>query len=148
MPVCSKRPNEAGSCHRRHASGEWNRRRIAGFGEIVDQDPLEDLGGNTIGALGLNFGYKDGDDRQSLERKAEAIRDELKRRTADAANLVEPYPFDPAATTLTHAQKLVDRTLAQYAGLLSMRLCTASPASETAMTSRRCWRPAQEFAMR
>jgi hypothetical protein len=92
--------------------------------------PLEDLGGNTIGALGLNFGYKHGDDRQSLERKAEAIRDELKRRTADAENLVEPYPFDPAATTLTHAQKLVDRTLAQYAGLLSMRLCTASSAAD------------------
>jgi hypothetical protein len=92
--------------------------------------PLEDLEGNTIGALGLNFGYKDGDDRQSLERKAEAIRDELKRRTADAANLVEPYPFDPAATTLTHAKKLVDRTLAQYAGLLSMRLCAASSAAD------------------
>jgi hypothetical protein len=92
--------------------------------------PLEDLGGNTIGALGLNFGYKDGDDRQSLERKAVAIRDELKRRTADAANLLEPYPFDSAATTLTHAQKLVDRTLAQYAGLLSMRLCTVSSASD------------------
>jgi hypothetical protein len=88
--------------------------------------PLEDLGGNTIGALGLNFGYKEGDDRQSLERIAVAIRNELKRRTADTANLVEPYPFDPAATTLTHAQKLVDRTLAQYAGLLSMRLCTVS----------------------
>jgi hypothetical protein len=52
--------------------------------------PLEDVGGSTIGALGLNFGYKDGDDEQALERKAESIRDELKRRTADAANLVEP----------------------------------------------------------
>jgi hypothetical protein len=92
--------------------------------------PLEDLGGNTIGALGLNFGYKEGDDRQSLERIAVAIRNELKRRTADTANLVEPYPFDPAATTLTHAQKLVDRMLAQYAGLLSMRLCTVSSASD------------------
>jgi hypothetical protein len=91
--------------------------------------PLHDLGGNTIGALGLNFAYKDGDDRQSLEHNAETIRNELKRRTADAANLVEPYPFDPAATTLTHAQKLVDRMLAQHAGLLAMRLCTASSAS-------------------
>jgi hypothetical protein len=72
---------------------------------------------------------KDGDTGHSLERKAEAICDELKRRTADAANLVEPYLFDPAAPTLTHAQ-LVDRTLAQYAGLLSMRLCTVSSASD------------------
>jgi hypothetical protein len=77
----------------------------------------------------LNLNYKDGDDRQSLERMAGAIRDELKRRTADAANLLEPYPFDPAATTLTHAQKLVDRTLEQYTGLLAMRLCTASAAA-------------------
>jgi hypothetical protein len=91
--------------------------------------PLEDMDGNTIGALGLNFNYKDGDDRQSLERSAGAIRDELKRRTADAANLLEPYPFDPAATTLTHAQKLVDRTLEQYTGLLAMRLCAASAAA-------------------
>ena len=60
---------------------------------------LQDVAGETVGALGLVFAYKDGDDKLALERRAQHIRDAMRRRIADAANLVDPYPMDPAVTT-------------------------------------------------
>jgi hypothetical protein len=76
--------------------------------------PMHDLAGNTIGALGIVFPYREGASKAALEKRAVSIRDWLARRILDAASLVEPYPFDPLATTKTHSQKLVDATLARH----------------------------------
>src|SRR2546426_3739917 len=76
--------------------------------------PLRDLAGNTIGALGIVFPYAKGASKAALEKRAVSIRDGLARGILDAASLVEPYPFDPLATTRTHAQKLVDATLIRH----------------------------------
>src|SRR5438445_5574498 len=75
---------------------------------------MRDLAGNTIGALGVVFPYRKGASKGALEKRAVAIRDWLARRILDAGSLAEPYPFDPLATTKTHAQKRVDATLARH----------------------------------
>jgi hypothetical protein len=72
---------------------------------------MKDVTGKTVGAIGLVFPYRKGDSKAALEKKAVAIRDRLARRTLDAASLLEPYPFDPLATTKTHAQKLIDELM-------------------------------------
>jgi len=76
--------------------------------------PMRDLAGNTIGALGIVFPYQKGASKAALEKKAVSIRDGLALHILDAGSLVEPYPFDPLATTRTHAQKLVEATLARH----------------------------------
>jgi hypothetical protein len=88
---------------------------------------LQDVSGETIGALGLNFPYRAGDDKAALNQKAEKIRDELKRRIANAGNLMEPYPFDALATTRMHAQKLVNQTMEKYPDLLIMAMHVSPP---------------------
>ena len=89
--------------------------------------PMRDLAGETVGAIGLVFPYKAGDSKGALEKKAVAIRDRLAARTLDAASLVEPYPFDPLATTKTHAQKLVDETLAKHPELMVVAMHVTPP---------------------
>lgn len=75
---------------------------------------LQDVAGDTIGALGLVFPFKTGVDKLALEKRAIRIRDGLKRRISNAGNLMEPFPFDPLATTKNHAQKLVDAAMAKH----------------------------------
>jgi hypothetical protein len=83
---------------------------------------LRDVAGETIGALGLVWPYKAGQDKVPFERKAEMIRDGLARRILNAANLMDPYPFERLATTKTGAQKLVDQTQARHSDLLVLAL--------------------------
>jgi 2',3'-cyclic-nucleotide 2'-phosphodiesterase (5'-nucleotidase family) len=78
---------------------------------------MRDITGTNIGALGLVFPYKPGDDKAGLERKGNAIRDALARRVIAAAALTEPHPLDATATTKTHAQKLVERLYARHPDL-------------------------------
>jgi hypothetical protein len=75
---------------------------------------LRDVAGETIGALGLVWPYKAGQDKAAFEKKAEKIRDALALRILNAANLMDPYPLDRAATTKTYAQKLVDQAQARH----------------------------------
>ena len=88
---------------------------------------LKDVSGDTIGAVGIVFPYHAGVDRPALRRRAEGIRDALARRITNAQNLLEQYPWDPAATTKTHAQKLIDATMAKHPRLLIMALHVRPP---------------------
>lgn len=88
---------------------------------------LRDVTGVNIGALGLVFPYKSGDDKEALERKAIGIRDWLAKRILNAANLVEPHPYEPLATTKTHAQKLVDGTLSEHPELIVLAMHVTPP---------------------
>ncbi len=54
-----------------------------------DELVLEDSSGKTIGALGVVFNYKEGDDKQALEKIAIQIRDEMKAKTPSARKLLE-----------------------------------------------------------
>jgi len=88
---------------------------------------MRDVAGETIGALGLVFPYRQGDNKSALEKKAIAIRDRMAKRILNSASLVEPYPFDPLATTKTHAQKLVDETLRTHPELIVLALHVTPP---------------------
>ena len=52
--------------------------------------PLQDKAGKTIGAAGIVFNYKEGDNKAELQKKAEAVRDEMRRQTPTVAKLFEP----------------------------------------------------------
>ena len=83
---------------------------------------LRDVVGETIGALGLVWPYKAGQDKAPFEKKAERIRDALAKRILNAANLMDPFPFEPSATTRTHAQKLVDEIQAKQPDVLVLAM--------------------------
>ena len=55
-----------------------------------DELVLQDISGKTIGALGVVFNYKAGDDKAALEKIAEQIRDEMKAQLPNAAALFAP----------------------------------------------------------
>jgi len=75
---------------------------------------LRDVGGETVGALGLVWRYPVGGNHDEFVRTATAIRDALARRILDVGNLTDPYPFRPLATTKTRAQTLVDEALLRH----------------------------------
>ena len=88
---------------------------------------LRDVTGGNIGALGLVFNYKAGDSKAALEKKAIQIRDGLAKRILNAASLVELHPIEPLATTRTHAQKLVDDTLARHPEVIVLAMHVTPP---------------------
>jgi hypothetical protein len=92
---------------------------------------LRDAAGTNIGALGLVFPYKSGQDKDALEKTAVSIRDWLARRTLDAAGLAEHHPYEPLATTKTHAQKLVDEMLSRHTEIIELALHVTPPKANT-----------------
>lgn len=92
---------------------------------------LHDANARAIGALGIVFAYKAGDDKAALQRRAEAIRDELSRRISHVANLMEPAQFDTAIPTQTYGQALVDQALSRHRNVVILAL-HAKPAHATA----------------
>jgi hypothetical protein len=83
---------------------------------------LRDAAGDTLGALGLVWPYRTGDDPAAFQREAEKIRDALARRILNAANLMDSFPFEPLATTRTGAQKLVEEMAAKYPEITALAL--------------------------
>jgi hypothetical protein len=55
-----------------------------------DELILQDARGKTIGALGVVFNYKDGDDKAVLEKIATEARDEMKAKLPSAKKLFAP----------------------------------------------------------
>jgi hypothetical protein len=89
--------------------------------------PLPDVSRKTIGALGVVFPYKPGDDKTARQKEAEAIRDELARRISHVANLMDPARFDADTPTDTYAQALVDKTLARHPELIILAMHVTPP---------------------
>jgi hypothetical protein len=58
---------------------------------------LLDSAGHTIGAVGIVFPYKPGDDKAELERRGMAIRDELRAKIPSLATLMKSVPDPDAA---------------------------------------------------
>jgi hypothetical protein len=55
-----------------------------------DELILQDASGKTIGALGVVFNYKAGDDKKALEKIAEQTRDEMKGKLSSSKKLFAP----------------------------------------------------------
>ena len=51
---------------------------------------LQDQSGKTIGAAGIVFNYKPGDDKVKMEKTAEQIRDEWKKQIPNKESLFQP----------------------------------------------------------
>ena len=67
---------------------------------------LLDASKQTIGAIGIVFRYKAGDDKKALERRAYAIRDELAAKIPSVAQLMAP----PAAADPASPATLIGRS--------------------------------------
>jgi hypothetical protein len=89
--------------------------------------PLLDASRRSIGALGVVFPYKAGDDKAKRQQQAEQIRDELARRISHVENLMEPPQVDAQTPTNTYAQKLVDEMLAKYPELVILVMHVTPP---------------------
>jgi hypothetical protein len=90
--------------------------------------PLQDVSGDTVGALAVAFPYKASDDKAEFFKLAEVVRNELSRRITNAGNLVEPFPYSETPTN-TYAQKLVDETMALHPDLQILALHITPPNS-------------------
>jgi hypothetical protein len=55
-----------------------------------DELVLQDSAGKTIGALGVVFNYKEGDDKAAFEKKATQARDEMKTKLPSSKQLFAP----------------------------------------------------------
>lgn len=76
--------------------------------------PLHDAAGQAAGTLTLAWKLPPGSAPGEFERDAVALRDALARRILNQANLLDPYPFVPGATTRTRAQALVEDALQRH----------------------------------
>lgn len=54
--------------------------------------PLQDASKKTIGALGVVFNYKAGDNKKAFEKKATKLRDELRAQIPEAGKLFDKAP--------------------------------------------------------
>jgi hypothetical protein len=92
---------------------------------------LHDVGGETVGALGLVWRYPVGGNHEEFVRTANAIRDSLARRILNVGNLMEPYPYEPLVTTKSRAQTLVDEALLRRPEVMVLALrARAGPSNE------------------
>ena len=94
-------------------------------------EPLKDVAGEVIGALDVVYGEKAGGDRKARLAEAAEIRDRMALRIAHANNLSDPWPYDPAFSDGTFAQRLVDRTLARHPEVLILAVHATPPGSNT-----------------
>jgi hypothetical protein len=91
--------------------------------------PLEDVSGDPIGVLSLEYSAAAGD-RNKLEHSAQRIRDTLHRRISHLANLSDPYPYEPQAPTGTYAQQLVDAVLDEHPEIEIFAIHATPPGSD------------------
>lgn len=90
--------------------------------------PLLDVVGTPLGALVVTSSAQAGHDRPKLIAAAKVIQDELRRRTIEQNNLLDPFPYDPALTNHTYGQHLVDDALAHNPAVLVLGLHAQPPA--------------------
>jgi hypothetical protein len=97
---------------------------------------LKDANSRNIGALGIVFPYKVGDDKLALQTRAADIRDELARRISHRANLLEPAQYDTAIPTQSYGQSLVDKALLKHPNVVILALhAKPSPSSDNVIVA-------------
>ena len=92
--------------------------------------PLLDANRRRIGAVGIVFSYKAGDDKDALDKKAEAIRDSLARRISHVGNLVEPASYDASIPAESYGQALLDSVLDKHPNLVILALHAPVPGNK------------------
>lgn len=94
---------------------------------LIVRLPLQDVSGDAVGGLRLEFANPAGSDRNVVQRQAEAIRDQLHRRVSHAGNLFDPVPYEPGAPANTYAQRLVDEFLDKYPAIEILAIHATPP---------------------
>ncbi|MDB5425534.1 MAG: TonB-dependent siderophore receptor [Phenylobacterium sp.] len=94
-----------------YETGRTNLEVNATGDRIEIEEELKNAAGETIGALGLVFPYRQDQDVTPYQKAAIDIQEEISRRLLSAKNAFDPYPYDPAYSDHTLAQALVDKTL-------------------------------------
>jgi hypothetical protein len=89
--------------------------------------PLLDVSGTRIGAVGIVYNYKAGDDKDRLVLAARAVRDDLRRHISNPANLTENYPYDPSFSDRTLGQKIVLDMMARHPDMLILAFHVTPP---------------------
>jgi iron complex outermembrane receptor protein len=101
--------------------------------------PLQDVSGDTVGAVAVVFPFgghiepvthREAALQRSLLEQAESIRNQLRRRIADAGNLYEPYPYQPGGPTIapgSFAEAVIEKTLARHPEVLILALHVQPP---------------------
>jgi hypothetical protein len=92
------------------------------------EEAQRDLNGEIIGATGVVFNYKPGDDVAAHKVEADQIESELARQISHEGNLVDPYPYSKFPTD-TYAQALVDKTMAAHPDLIILAIHATPPGS-------------------
>jgi hypothetical protein len=95
------------------------------------EEPLRDVDGGIVGAVGIVFPYKAGDDKAARHAEADAIVEALHRKISHAGNLMDPWPYTPKFAANTHAQALVDATIAAHPEILILAIHATPPGSKT-----------------
>jgi hypothetical protein len=95
------------------------------------EEPLKDVDGGVIGAVGIVFLYKPTDNQRARRAEADAISDHLARRIAHAGNLLDPWPYNARFSADTRAQRLVDSVLAAHSEILILAIHATPPGSTT-----------------
>ncbi|WP_309606975.1 hypothetical protein [Phenylobacterium sp.] len=94
---------------------------------IEIEEELKNAAGETIGALGLVFPYRQDQDVTPYQKAAIDIQDEIGRRLLSAKNAFDPYPYDRAYSEHTVAQALVEKTLKANPGLRVLAMHVTKP---------------------
>lgn len=101
---------------------------INSTGERIEiEEELKNAAGETIGAIGLVFPYRQDMDITAYQKTAIDIQDEISRRLLSAKNAFDPYPYNPAYSENTLAQRLVDRMLKANPGLRVLAMHVTTP---------------------
>jgi hypothetical protein len=112
------------------ASGQPVQELTPDGAQLVATLPLQDVSGDSIGTVGIALPYAAGADRQALLRRAEVVRNEMRRKIINAANLADPVPYVAGFHGAPYAQRLVDDVMAAHPELLVVALHVATLAGD------------------
>lgn len=91
------------------------------------EEPLKDVTGETLGAIGVVFPYAKGDDTGRDQHVAAEIQSFFQRHVLSDANLMDAYPYASGFTPDNAAQALVDKTMARHPELLVLGMHVTLP---------------------
>jgi hypothetical protein len=97
---------------------------------VIVRSPLQDVSGDTVGALRLTYAYHSKSDLTAAGTDAARLRNWLQRRISHAANLFDPLPYEPDAPTDTYAQQLVEEFLDKYPQIEILAIHATPPDSD------------------
>ncbi len=109
-------------------SGETKTEPDPANGRYEVEEQLKDVGGDVVGAIGVVYNYKDGDDTAPLKTEADAIAAHLARRISHAGNMMDPWPYNAAYNPpLSVGQKLLDDAMVKHPDVIIMAMHITPP---------------------